>query len=150
MANFMRGRSIALAMVGATAVAGLSACTFSGGGTFMSDSQPNQKVSVGGDMQCNLNGSGSGTLSFIDRNTIKDGTRVSIEATVTGCLANLAYGTYQPRPNGTPGKFSVIVVDSGKSGPDKGDSMALSLSGGRFGGYKFAGTLAGGNFTFTP
>lgn len=150
MTKLMRGRTALLAVVGATAVVGLSACTFSGGGTFKSDSQPNQKVSVGGDMQCNLNGSGSGTLSFIDRNTKIDGARVSVEGTVTGCLANLAYGTYQPRPNGTPGKFSVVVVDTGKTGPDKGDSMVLTLSGGKFGGYKFAGTLEGGNFTFTP
>jgi hypothetical protein len=34
--------------------------------------------------------------------------------------------------------------------PDKGDKMALTLSGGRFGGYMFKGTLASGNFTYTP
>ncbi len=41
-------------------------------------------------------------------------------------------------------------MDTGKTGPDKGDKMALTLSGGRFGGYMFKGTLASGNFTYTP
>ena len=40
-------------------------------------------------------------------------------------------------------------MDTGKTGPDKGDKMRLDLFGGRFDGYKCSGTLAGGNFTYT-
>ena len=62
----------------------------------------------------------------------------------------MAGGTYQPRPSGTPGTFTALTLDTGKTSPAKDHSMTLSPNGGRFWGYTFAGVVEGGDFTFTP
>ena len=156
MRNSRAVRTAALAVVGVATVVGLSACEMSGGGTFASDAGANKKANVGLDIQCDaFGGGGSGTFTFIDRNPeLTDENRVSVEGTVQSCVSlfrgGYVAGTYQSRPTGADGTFRLIVEDTGKTGPDKGDRMRLTLSGGRFGGYTFNGTLAGGNFTFTP
>lgn len=143
-------RALGLATMGATAALGLGGCTLSGSGTFASETLPNQKAGVVSMIECGLDGSGSGTISFIDRRTKTNGPRVNVEGTVTGCLGRVATGTYQPRPSGAPGTFKVTVADKAGTGPGKGDSMLLLLDGGRFDGYSFAGTLESGDFTITP
>ena len=157
MRNSRAVRSAALTVAGLAAVVGLSACEMSGGGTFASDDAANGKANVGLDIQCDVFGGGSGTFTFIDRSpnpALTSEPRVSVEGTVQGCIKVLgvitATGTYESRPTGDGGKFRVTAKDTGKTGPDKGDKMALTLSGGRFGGYSFNGTLSGGNFTYTP
>ena len=143
MRNSRAVRTAALAVVGVATVVGLSACEMSGGGTFTSDAGANNKANVGLDIQCDVFGGGSGTFTFIDRGpTLKDADRVSVEGTVQGCIKVLgvvtATGTYQARPTGDGGKFRVSAVDTGKTGPDKGDKMRLDLFGGRFEGTSSA------------
>ena len=155
MRNSRAVRAAALAVAGVATVVGLSACEMSGGGTFASEDGANKKANVGLDIQCDVFGGGSGTFTFIDRNPdLKYEDRVSIEGTVEGCVplgrTAAAVGTYQSRRAGDGGTFKLTATDTGVTGSDKGDKMTLVLYGGRFGGYKFSGTLAGGNFTYTP
>lgn len=148
------------AMVGVTALAlMLSSCTYkaSGGGWFNGATAADAKQTVGLSIKCSQTDvevtAGKAEISFIDRDE-----HVNLFASVNQdvlCAGGsgeagteaFAAGTYRPRPKGDVGTILVFVTDTGARGPSKGDSLELELIGGAYDGYRFSGTLAGGNFT---
>jgi hypothetical protein len=58
-------------------------------------------------------------------------------------------GTYTPIPKslGPGGTFEVGLVDWGQEGPDEGDILDITLSGGVFDGYSHTAIVQGGNLS---
>ncbi len=118
-----------------------------------------KKANFGFNFKCKGEGLGnaeaSGQLQFNDHETgVKfHGVVDSVPENTCGGAAKALEGHYlgsytpQPRKLGKGGRFVIYLAakDKGESGPSKGDSFELSLTGGIYDGYSLHGTLEGGN-----
>jgi hypothetical protein len=115
------------------------------------------KINFGFNFKCktddNGNAKASGQLQYNDRengvrfhgvaDSLGDGECNGLLDTYEGSY----YGTYTPQPRGEGGTFKITVVDGGKKGPSKGDTLTLELfhDGADEAWYTKSATLAGGN-----
>jgi hypothetical protein len=146
-------RPLALIVV---AIVALAACDGTGGG-WLIGLNGGARATIGFTGSCvptsYYGGTFTGSLSYIDRSTSSP--RVSFVLTSGDCWVNPedgslhVQGTYQARPKGDSGTVELTFVDTGTTGPSKGDSIWVSVNGGAFGGYQHSGTLLGGNITIT-
>jgi hypothetical protein len=134
------------------AFAGLltASCTFEGGGWMVGDE--GGKATMGFDVDCE--DTSVAAITYADKKNVGEGGPVNIKAIdVTGCDADVGtgglYGTlsgnYRPQPKGAPGTFEMYFEDTGQQGPDKGDFVRITLTGGKYDGYTHEGTVEGGN-----
>ena len=86
-----------------------------------------------------------GNVSYTDHGYAwGDCKTINLHGKVTGGTSSRVTGTYQPKPKGEPGTFTVWLKDEGQ--PQKGeDTFRIKLSGGSFDGYEHSGELGGGN-----
>jgi hypothetical protein len=146
-------RPLALIVV---AVVALAACDGTGGG-WLTGVNGGARATLGFTGSCEpdsyTSGTFTGSLSYIDRSTSSP--RVSFVLTSGACWVDPydeslhVSGTYQARPKGASGTVDMTFVDTGTTGPSKGDSISVNVSTGAFAGYQHAGTLLGGNITIT-
>ena len=145
-------RPLALIVV---AVVALAACDGTGGG-WLTGVNGGARATFGFTGTCTpdsyTTGTFTGSLSYIDRSTSSP--RVNFLLTSGDCWVDFddslhVSGTYQARPKGASGTVDITFVDTGNTGPSKGDSIAVDISGGAFDGYQHSGTLLGGNITIT-
>jgi hypothetical protein len=137
------------------AVVALAACDGTGGG-WLIGVNGGARATIGFTGTCEpdsyTSGTFTGSLSYIDRST--SAPRVSFVLTSGDCWVDFdeslhIEGTYQARPKGDSGTVNISFVDTGTTGPSKGDSISVDISGGAFDGYQHSGTLLGGNITIT-
>jgi hypothetical protein len=119
----------------------LAGCSASGGGWYGGETPKRAKVTMGFEFTCEPL---SGELSFHDRRT-----GVNFAATPSSCgdWGMTWSGDYRPRPRGESGTFHARFVDTGATGPSKGDRVQITLVGGSLDGYSFDEQLTGGNIT---
>ena len=123
-------------------VIALTACgtaTGSGGGWL--PGKLGGRATLGFDGIC-VNGSATGSLTYIDRSVSPTVSIVLESATCSGTTSDPTLaGTYRARPRGASGHVDITFHDSGARGPNKGDTIAISIVCGAFDGYTHAGTI---------
>lgn len=123
----------------------LGACGWTADGGGWLAGKNGGKANLGFEIFCE-EGEGTAAITYSDK-SIKPA--VSIKAVdVTGCDdVGTLEGTYRPSPKGDGGAFTITLVDTGETGPSKGDTVTISLTGGLHDGYSHSGVLQGGNVT---
>lgn len=130
----------------AVVVAGCGSATGSGGGWL--DGKLGGRATLGFDGTC-VDGTAAGSLTYIDRSTTPVVSFVLESGTCSGSATDpTVAGTYRARPRGGSGRVTIAFHDGGATGPNKGDTVAVTIVGGAFDGYVHAGPLRGGNVTF--
>jgi len=166
MKNRLFARSL-IVMVFAVIALALGGCPgdnddMTGGGWIVTGGK---KVNFGFNFKCKCDDNGiakvTGQLQYYDRDAgVRfHGVADSLYEGDYDGLLNTWEGRYcgnytpQPRNLGDGGRFQIEVVDKGKKGPSKEDTLTLTLEGGVYGengvcgpsAYNMTATLAGGN-----
>ncbi len=131
----------------ALTLAGCGSATGGGGGWLTG--KLGGRATLGFDGVC-VDGAATGSLSYIDRSVSPTVSFVLTSGSCSGDATDPTLtGTYRPRPRGSSGQVTIVFHDGGANGPNKGDTVSVSIVGGAFDGYTHAGPLRGGNVTFT-
>lgn len=138
---------VACVAILALAVAGCGSATGGGGGWLTG--RLGGRATLGFDGAC-VDGVATGSLSYIDRSVTPTVSFVLTSGTCSGDATDPTLaGTYRARPRGGSGQVTITFHDGGATGPNKGDTIAVTIVGGAFDGYTHAGPLRGGNISFT-